>query len=237
MNYSIKNLPLRFVGIVILSVMSTLTFGQKKLVALSFDDGPNTTTTVHMLDVLKKHDVKASFFVIGKNINDESAKVMQRAKNEGHDIENHSLTHSAMPTLTADSMRFEIKKTSELVEKYVGEKPQFFRPPYIALNRTMFDTIDLPFISGEGCNDWEQPVTADMRVERILASARDGLIFLLHDMEGNEQTVEAVDGIIPVLKEKGYTFVTVRELFRQKNITPERGTIYTDILHDTPWKE
>lgn len=62
---------------------------QEKLVALSFDDGPTTTTTVHMLDVLKKHQVKASFFVIGKNITqEESAKVMIRAQNEGHDIEN-----------------------------------------------------------------------------------------------------------------------------------------------------
>ena len=61
---------------------------QEKLVALSFDDGPNTTTTVHMLDVLKKHQVKASFFVIGKNITQESAKVMIRAQKEGHDIEN-----------------------------------------------------------------------------------------------------------------------------------------------------
>lgn len=220
----------------ILSLMCTYTLAQQKLVALSFDDGPNTTTTTHMLDVLKKHGVKASFFVIGKNINEESAKVMQRAHNEGHDIENHSLTHSAMPTLTADSMRTEISTTSALVEKYVGEKPQFFRPPYIALNRTMFDTIELPFISGEGCNDWEDKVSADERVKRMLASARDGLIFLLHDMEGNEKTVEAVDCIIPVLKERGFTFVTVRQLFDQKNIKPESGTIYTDILHASPWK-
>ena len=61
---------------------------QEKLVALSFDDAPNTTTTVHMLDVLKKHQVKASFFVIGKDITQESAKVMIRAQKEGHDIEN-----------------------------------------------------------------------------------------------------------------------------------------------------
>lgn len=218
-------------------LMCTITYGQKKLVALSFDDGPNTETTVHMLNVLKKHGVKASFFVIGKNINDESAKVMQRAHNEGHDIENHSLTHSAMPTLSADSMASEISQTSALVEKYVGEKPQFFRPPYIALSRTMFDTIDLPFISGEGCNDWMNEVSTDERVKKMLASARDGLIFLLHDSMGNEQTVEAVDRIIPLLKERGYTFVTVRQLFKEKGIATQRGIIYTDILNAEPWKE
>lgn len=98
---------------VIISILSmlmcTTAFSQKKLVALSFDDGPNTTTTVKMLDVLKKHGVKASFFVIGNNINEESSKVMVRAHNEGHDIENHSKSHSVMPTLSADSTKSEIE--------------------------------------------------------------------------------------------------------------------------------
>lgn len=218
-------------------IMSTLTYAQEKLVALSFDDGPNTETTVHMLDVLKKHGVKASFFVIGDNINEESAVVMQRAHSEGHDIENHSKTHCAMPSLTADSIKAEIEYTSVLVEQYVGERPQFFRPPYIAVDRKMFDAIDLPFICGEGCEDWMSEVTADQRYERMHASARDGLIFLLHDFVDNDNTVEAVDRIIPVLKENGFEFVTVRELFRRKGITPAGGTLYTDILYAEPWKE
>lgn len=224
------------ITLISLLTITMMTYAQEKLVALSFDDGPNTGTTVHMLDVLKKHDVKASFFVIGNNINEESAKVMQRAHNEGHDIENHSLTHCAMPTLTADSMRSEISQTSALVEKYIGEKPQLFRPPYIALNKTMFDNIDLTFISGEGCNDWEADVTADMRLEKMLGFARDGLIFLLHDFVGNENTVEAVDRLIPILKERGFRFVTVRTLFKEKNIATQAGIIYTDILNAKPWK-
>lgn len=218
-------------------IMSTMTFAQKKYVALSFDDGPNTETTVQMLDILKKHKVKTSFFVIGNNINEESAKIMQRAHKEGHDIENHSRTHSAMPTLSADSMRAEIEYTSALVEHYVGERPQFFRPPYIALNRTMFDTIDLPFICGDGCNDWEADVTANDRVAKMELLARDGLIFLLHDFVGNSSTVEAVDRIIPILKAKGYTFVTVRKLFKKKKVKPASGIIYSDILNASPWTE
>ena len=175
---------------------------QKKLIALSFDDGPNTTTTVHMLNVLKKHGVKASFFVIGKNITEESAKVMKRAHDEGHDIENHSLTHSAMSQLTPDSIRKEVASTSSLVKRYVGKAPRFFRPPYINVDR----------------------------VKRITASARDGLIYLLHDFEGNEQTVAAVDRIIPILKKEGYHFVTVPELFKLKGVKPKRNVIYTDVM-------
>jgi len=207
------------------------TFGQEKLVALSFDDGPNTTTTVHMLDVLKKHGVQASFFVIGTQINDESARIMQRAHQEGHDIENHSWTHSAMPQLTTDSMKREIELTTELIVKYVGEQPEFFRPPYIAVSDEMYNAIALPFICGEGSTeDWVPTVTADQRYERMMAAARDGLIFLLHDMEGNEATVEAVDRLIPALLAKGYRFVTVRELFREKGKTPEKGIVYTNVL-------
>ena len=93
----------------------------------------------------------------------------------------------------------------------------------------MYDNIDLTFICGEGSNDWEDNVSADQRVEKILASAKDGLIYLLHDFEGNSKTVEAVDRIIPILKERGYTFVTVRELMKQKKLKPQRGVIYTHI--------
>lgn len=226
----------RIVCLTLTLILCMSLFAQKKLVALSFDDGPNTETTVRMLDVLKKHKVKASFFVIGNNINEESVKVMQRAHKEGHDIENHSLTHTFMNQLTPDSVKAEIDATTALIEQYVGERPQFFRPPYIAVNGSMFETIDLPFICGEGCNDWEADVTADERFEKMLASARDGLIFLLHDFVGNENTVEAVDRIIPALKKQGYKFVTVRQLFKKKKVTPSKGILYTDILHATPWK-
>ena len=115
----------------------------------------NTFNTFNnVLDVLKKHQVKASFFVIGKNITQESAKVMIRAQKEGHDIENHSLTHSPMSQLSADSIRYEVKTTSSLVKKYVGKSPVFLRPPYINVNQAMYDNISLGFICGEGCEDW-----------------------------------------------------------------------------------
>lgn len=115
----------------------------------------NTFNTFdNVLDVLKKHQVKASFFVIGKNITQESAKVLIRAQKEGHDIENHSLTHSPMSQLSADSIRYEVKTTSSLVKKYAGKSPVFFRPPYINVNQTMYDNICLGFICGEGCEDW-----------------------------------------------------------------------------------
>lgn len=203
-----------------------------KLIALSFDDGPNVTTTVKMLDMLEKHEVLGSFFVIGKNINDESAVVMKRAFDMGCDIQNHSQTHSAMPELTAQQIKDEIEYTSALVEKYTGVRPAFFRPPYIAVNDVMYKNIELPFICGAGCNDWEPQVTAAQRAEMVIKNAADGQIILLHDFEGNDATVAALDMIIPALKEQGYRFVTVPELFKAKNVTPERNKLYTNVLTD-----
>ena len=103
---------------------------EAKVVYLTFDDGPNVTTTVKMLDMLEKHGVTASFFVNGMHINEESAKVMKRAYDMGCDIENHSYSHLAMSGLSEEELIKEIESTSALIEKYTGEAPQFFRPPY-----------------------------------------------------------------------------------------------------------
>lgn len=204
----------------------------EKLIALSFDDGPNTSTTVKMLDMLEKHGVVGSFFVIGNNINDSSAVVMKRAYDMGCDIQNHSQTHTAMPNLTGQQIKDEIAYTSDMVEKYVGVRPTFFRPPYIAVNQTMYDNIELPFICGVGCNDWEPEVTAAQRAEMVINNAADGQIVLLHDFAGNDSTVAALDVIIPALKEQGYKFVTVPELFKAKNVTSERNKLYSNVLTD-----
>ena len=131
-----------------------------------------------------------------------------------------------------EELKEEIQKTTDLIVKYIGVEPNYFRPPYISHNQTMHETIDLTFISGAGIEDWVPSIDAQERAKRILDLAKDGLIYLLHDMPGNEATVEALDIAIPQLKEQGYQFVTVPELFKAKNITPEKGTIYTYLLKE-----
>lgn len=195
---------------------------EKKCVALSFDDGPNTTITPKMLDLLKKYNIKASFFVEGQYINEETKNVMKACFDWGCDIENHSWTHQDMTKFSADTIKDEIKRTSDLIEGAVGVRPTFFRPPYICVNDEMYDCIDLPFICGLGCEDWVPEVSADERVKRMMDMAGNGAIYLLHDMEGNVATLEAVDRIVPMLKEQGYEFVTVPEIFEKCGIDPKR---------------
>jgi len=201
----------------------------KPMIAITFDDGPNTTTTVQILDLLEEYGVRASFFVIGDNINEKSGEVMKRAYDMGCEINNHSKTHQSMPSLTADVIKAEIEYTSNKVEEITGEPTKFFRPPYIAVNNTMYEQIDMPFICGYGCNDWEASVTAEMRATKTLEQAEDGAIILLHDFYGNSATVEALKTIIPELKERGYQFVTVSELFeaKGKEISGEDTNLYS----------
>lgn len=201
----------------------------KKLAALTFDDGPNTTTTLQVLDILKKHGVTASFFVVGNEITPESEESMRRAVEMGCEIENHSQTHSVMTEMDPDDISEEIKFTSDKIEAVVGRRPKFFRPPYIAYNQTMFDTIDLTFICGVGAEDYNDEVSAEERCKRIMEQVSDGTVILLHDMEGNFRTVDALDMLIPKLKADGYELVTVSELFEKCGIIPKRNVIYTNV--------
>ena len=198
-----------------------------KYLALSFDDGPNLTTESKMLDVLAKHDVPATFFFIGNNINEETAENMKRALELGCEIGNHSLTHSRMSQMDEEQVKTEILATSRMIEQITGQVPKLFRPPYIDVKPEMYDWIDLTFICGKGCEDWVATVDKDTRREGIIANAEPGAIYLLHDFEGNEATVEALDEAIPVLKEQGYVFVTVSQLFDKLKCTPDGHTMYS----------
>lgn len=200
-----------------------------KYIALTFDDGPNATTTNEVIDKLEKYGIVASFFLVGNNVNDESAKAVKRAYDLGCEIDNHSRTHSNMTELSAEEIKAEFDYTDEKVYEITGEHTKFFRPPYIAVHQIMFDNIDVPFIAGIGANDWEDRVTAEMRARMILKQAKDGDIILLHDAEGNSMTVEALDTIIPELQKQGYKFVTVTELFNAKGIIPDMEKVYTNV--------
>ena len=204
----------------------------KPTIAITFDDGPNATTTMEVLDILEKYQVRASFFLIGTNINDESAKSVKRAFDLGCDIENHSKTHSYMDKMTADEIKDEVAYVNNKVKEITGTTPKFFRPPYIAVNSTMYDNIDMTFISGLGCNDWDDKVTAEYRAKYLEKKAADGVIFLLHDAEGNSKTVEALDKAIPILLEKGFQFATISELFELKGveISGTDTNIYSELI-------
>ncbi len=187
-----------------------------KMIALTFDDGPSATTTGQVLDVLDRYGVKATFFLMGQNINDGTRAIMQRQNSAGHELANHSFTHSDMTRMSYSAIQDEINRTNNLIRQYTGQTPKFFRPPYISINNTMYQAIDLAFVQGAMLNDWENGTSVQQRVNNALNAARDGQIIMLHDFEGNYQTVQALSQIIEGLKNQGYQFVTLSELFQYK---------------------
>lgn len=137
-----------------------------------------------------------------------------------------------MSQMTPAQITDEINKTSNAIYNAAGVRPEFFRPPYISISNTMYETIDLPFICGISCNDWESSISAEARAATILNSARDGDIVLLHDFYGNTQTVDALDTMIQGLMDKGFSFVTVSQLFEQKNVNPNvKYRLWTNVAN------
>lgn len=202
----------------------------ERIVALTFDDGPNVETTPEVLRKLSDYDIPATFFLVGQNITSDSAGVVRAAVSQGCEIGNHSVTHSVMSAMPIDEALEEIEKNSEQIRQLTGSREAFFRPPYIAVSEEMRRAVPLPMVGGYGAEDWEDTVTAPMRAQRIISRLKDGIIILLHDAAGNRMTVDALDVIIPLAKKQGYRFVTVRDLFDEKDVTPVKGVVYNEAV-------
>lgn len=163
-------------------------------VELTFDDGPADGHTAAVLDVLAKHAVKATFFVVGQNVVGRE-HLLERMAAEGHGIGNHSWSHPKLPELNDDGIRRELAQTSEAIEAVVGFRPDVFRPPYgdtdkrveaVAADlglRTLLWDIDP--------RDWSRPGVEAIR--DAIAGAEAGQVLLLHDGGGDRsQTVAAL---------------------------------------------
>jgi peptidoglycan/xylan/chitin deacetylase (PgdA/CDA1 family) len=135
-----------------------------------------------------------------------------------------------MSVMSQEAVLEELSETGDRVKVITGSVPQFFRPPYIAVSDQMREFIPMTMIAGYGAEDWLEEVTAPMRAQRILSQVRDGAVILLHDASGNHLTVEALDDIIRLAKKQGYHFVTIDNLFKEKDVTPQRGVVYNEAV-------
>jgi peptidoglycan/xylan/chitin deacetylase (PgdA/CDA1 family) len=201
-----------------------------KLCALTFDDGPDPTMTPLVLDKLEAHGVVATFFVIGRLIDDDTAPVLKRELNLGCEIGNHSWEYDGMDEMSAEEIRKSVGDTTTKIKEYTGTIPHFFRPPNLVTSETMYKAIDIPFASGVLGYDWAGcDTTAEERAQNVLDGMRDGAIILLHDVQPPPHpTPEALDILIPKLKKLGYEFVTLSDLFTRKGVA-------LDANHDTLW--
>ncbi len=185
-----------------------------------------------MLDVLEQYNVVATFFLIGQQIDSSMLSTMQRQVNMGCELANHSYTHQDMSGMSATDVKNQIEWTSSAIKNAVGVDVKFFRAPYLATSNTMFQNIDLAFVQGINILDYDSSVSASQRVSNVLNNVSDGSVVLLHDFQGNTQTVQALPDIIQGLKNQGYTFVTMSQLFEYKGINPNQEyKVWTNVYN------
>ena len=191
----------------------------EKLIALTFDDGPDKDFTPQVLDILKQNDVKATFFVVGENVG-WNPEILKREYEEGHEIGNHTFTHINVSKKGYEDIYKEINDTQQAVKKVIGKEPTLFRPPYRALSKNMCSIVkqkDMNVVlwSNLDPRDWSNP-GVNYIVDTITSKVDNGTIILLHDYNNlrnkRSQTIQALEIIIPKLKAMGYDFVTVSEL-------------------------
>lgn len=195
----------------------------KKLVALTFDDGPLAATTPQLLDILEKKQAPATFFVVG-TMAERAPEVLKREQKEGHEVGSHTTAHRSLATMSVGEIQAEKQQMNSIVERITGKGVSLVRPPYGALSDTVRGTMGQAMILWSvDPEDWHDRKAETVRT-RVREMVHDGAVILLHDI--HPTTVEAVPGIIDDLRADGYEFVTVSELAEAKKVKLESGKVY-----------
>ncbi|MGP3956360.1 polysaccharide deacetylase family protein [Nonomuraea sp. 3N208] len=192
---------------------------QVKCIALTFDDGPGKYAGV-LLDTLKKHNAKATFFLEGQYVKSRP-KYVKRMATEGHELGNHSYKHPDFTKLEPWDVRAEIKKTQDEIKKAAGVEPKLLRPPYGMADLTVSDIaaeFGMPIILWTGgSEDWKSKNVESIKKKTLEVAKQDGII-LMHDWV--KQSVDAMPSIIKTLQSKGYHLVTVSDIVKRENLEP-----------------
>jgi peptidoglycan/xylan/chitin deacetylase (PgdA/CDA1 family) len=191
-----------------------------KRIALTFDDGPSDGFTPHVLDILREHQVPATFFLCGKNV-EQHPGLLRRIVAEGHAVGNHTYSHPFMYFKSRRRMAEEIDRTQEAIEQVAGFRPKVFRPPYGARWFGLVPTLrerglHMVLWSATGY-DWKKDVPGI--VAATLRELQPGAVILLHDGRDTypaseidrSRTVAALPAIIAAARERGYTFTALED--------------------------
>lgn len=187
-----------------------------KTVALTFDDGPHETKTDEILSILDEYDVKATFFMIGKNI-ELYPEIAVRVLKSGHEIGNHTYSHGYLSSQSLENIIAEIDRDNDILRSVNEYTPHFLRPPGGIYDKNVISaaksedmvialwSIDTLDWCHKSCNEI---------VSEVLENISDGDIILMHDyVSGTSHTAEALKIIIPELLKKGYKFVTLSDMY------------------------
>lgn len=196
------------------------------MVALTFDDGPNPDYTMRILNVLNANYSHATFFVVGTNA-ENYPDVLKAVSASGCEIGNHTYNHAKLTDLSSAEVEEQIDKVNRAVKKATGENTTVIRPPYGAFDDNLLNQLTEPVVLWDlDTEDWESR-NAQKVVENVLSQVKDGDIILMHDIY--ESTAEAVEILVPKLKEQGFQILTVSEMAHYKGKELEFHKAYGEI--------
>lgn len=191
-------------------------YSTEKMVALTFDDGPDNNITPKIVETLTQYNVNGNFFFIGEQVR-KYPFVVEKAYKEGNLILSHSNNHVQLDKLNVDEIKNEISKGEEEIFKVIGKRPKLIRPPYGAIDKKVIKTVedsgDKIVLWSIDTLDWSQRERKNI-TKNIIDNLRPGEIILMHSNEDKSETLKALPDIIKGVKEKGYQIVTLDKLLK-----------------------
>jgi peptidoglycan/xylan/chitin deacetylase (PgdA/CDA1 family) len=210
------------------STFTGLARGSKQL-ALTYDDGPNDPHTLRLLEVLAKHNVKATFFLIGRYVRQRS-EIARELATAGHTAGNHTSSHALLTLKGQAEIRRQLSDCRAALSDAIGEHSNLFRPPFggrrPAVLRIARQLHLEPIMWSVTGYDWDAPL-AEIIERKVTRQIRGGDVILLHDGDHRQmgadrsQTVLATDRLIDRYKTEGYEFVTIPEMIESKSVQPK----------------
>ncbi len=198
----------------------------KKSVALTFDDGPNGSKTLELLDILKENKAHATFFMVGNKM-EYYKTVVTTVHNSGNEIGSHTYNHCNLKTAKIAKVLENEQLTANIYYGLTSDVMTYTRPPYGSINEKVRNSLDTIFVNWSiDPEDWRYKDVEHIKNE-IMSHVSDGDIILLHD--SYETSVEAVRQVLPLLYQDGYQVVSVSDLAKLKGRTLEKNTIYRRI--------
>lgn len=198
------------------------TIPQQNAVMLTFDDGPDPRYTPALLDLLKKEEVHATFFVVADHARENPA-LIRRMQKEGHTVALHALSHRCAWFCSGRYTQYEFAQSVQILAS-MGVTPRYYRPPWGYTNPHTLPTARRygmrPILWSVMAEDWSARSTADVITDKLLARVKGGSIICLHDAGENSggapgapaRTIQALARVLPILKGRGYHFVTPQQV-------------------------
>ncbi|VVC27418.1 Glycoside hydrolase/deacetylase, beta/alpha-barrel,NodB homology domain [Cinara cedri] len=197
-----------------LSNVKKLLNKEDKFIAITFDDEPSYNKVNTIIDILKTHESKAMFFLLGEHINKTTYDIVRKIHEAGREIGNHSWSHKKLNSLSHNEQFQELQRVNMAIKNIIQRDVKWFRPPYGCHDENVLKNVNLlnmySILWTVDSLDWKKD-KPEVLVEKVISAVHNGAIILFHDHDSRANTVEALPYIITILKESGYKLVTLSE--------------------------